>query len=174
MIKREDDSLVYRLIELLKVSNDSKERGSILRELRDIGGDRVYESLLDLQDTIHGELRYEVLDVLTKVHPSRSQYLLIKHLNDQDSDMRLVSSSLLLNVATVDILDALIRALNHPDVNVRTNIVIVLGKLGDLRALPALQYARDHDAGKTDDGYTVRWLAERAIQNIENQAGGEK
>lgn len=166
---------IKQILNTLAVTNDPKEWGKTLRELTDIGGDQVYDALLKFLETAPRELRYEVLSVLTKVNPSRSQSILVEVLNnDQDSDMQWVASGLLINVVTVEILVPLTEALlKHPDVQVRVNIVTALDKLGDKRALPALKHARDHDAGKTEDGYSVRWLAERAIQRIESRAKGE-
>jgi HEAT repeat protein len=76
-------------------------------------------------------------------------------------------------VKTAEILDSLTDAiLKHPDVRVRLSVVTVLDKLEDKRALPALKHARDYELGKTDDGYSIRWLAEKAIQRIENRTKG--
>jgi len=166
---------IGQLLRSLTASKDPKDHNRILRKLEDVGGDEVYEGLLKLLNVRRGELRYRVLDFLTGINPNRAQHLLIEVLNnDQDSDMRWVASGLLINVATAEILIPLTEALlNHPDVRVRVNIVTALDKLGDKKALPALMHTRDYDTGKTKDGYSVRILAERAIQRIEDHARGQ-
>jgi len=154
--------------------DDPAEQSRILNKLERMGGPQVYESLLRLFGTVDGELRYRVLSTLSGIDPNRAQHLLMEVLNnDQDSDMRWVASGLLINVATAEILIPLTEALlKHPDVRVRVNIVTALDKLGDKKALPALKHTRDYDTGKTNDGYSVRILAERAIQRIETRARG--
>ncbi len=160
------------LLHSLAATDDPKEHNRILRKLEEIGGDEVYDALLGLLNVQQGELRYRVLDTLTGIDPNHAQHLLVDVMNNnQDNDMQWTASNLLINVATVEILDFLIEALlKHPDVRVRLSIVTALDKLGDERALPALKHARDYDLGETDDGYSVRGLAERAIQRIESRA----
>jgi hypothetical protein len=61
-------------------------------------------------------------------------------------------------------LTALVRALEHPNANVRWNAVRGLGRLRDPRGLPALQRAARRDDGRTSWGEPVNAAARRQLE----------
>jgi HEAT repeat protein len=68
-------------------------------------------------------------------------------------------------------LDALVAAMQDPDPHVRFYTARALGKLGDRRALPVLEWAEANDAAPIDDtrsirGKSVSYIAGKAIQAI--------
>ena len=64
----------------------------------------------------------------------------------------------------VEPLCELLRHELSPDV--RSWAVIALGQIGDKRALPTLEWVRDHDTGETWEGRRIASTAEAAIREI--------
>ncbi len=67
--------------------------------------------------------------------------------------------------------EPLIRAMSQPDSHVRFYTARALGKLGDKRALPVLEWAQDNDTTPITDtkslrGKSVSYVAAKAIEKI--------
>ena len=62
--------------------------------------------------------------------------------------------------------------LRDPDSEVRILSAIALGRIGDLRAVPALQKAKDNDFATDYEGETVSNVATKAIKEILDKKGG--
>ncbi len=158
---------VPRLIELLKdcktVWGDAEYAA---RALGEIGDDRGVEPLLAaLEEPFVGGA---AIEALAKLHDERALKPLI----------RLFAKRPISSLATVlgrwgdtRAVGPLIAAMGDPDPHVRFYVARALGRLGDRRALPCLERARDTDTAPITDarslrGKSVSRVASEAIDAI--------
>lgn len=159
---------VDALIELLKDSETVDRPGTTAAwALGEIGDARAAGPLIDALGVKF--LRGHAVEALVKLRDERAIEPLIK-LFERRAEPSL--ATVLGNWGDRRAVGPLIDAMKHPDSHARFYAARALGKLGDRRALPILEWARDHDTEPITDsgsirGKSVSYVAVKAIEKIE-------
>jgi HEAT repeat protein len=168
----ETSSSLREVVELLKkmASYDRTEPARAYQELQKLDRERLIDtlsSILSHQGHHNPEIRYRAAEVLVKVDPERGRRLILPYLGSPDSVLRWLVCGLLSNhgdeTATMPLVSVL---RDDPEPRVRMLAAFALGKVGDERAIPALEWAREHDDGTDWEGRRVSDSAADAIEEI--------
>jgi|GEM_PF-5179748 len=156
------------LIKILQ--NYEKDRNIALYAagaLRDIGDRRAVEPLIAVMNEhfISGP----VVEALAELRDNKALVPIIQLFERTYHDPSL--ATVLGNWGDRRAVEPLIRAMSQPDSHVRFYAARALGKLGDKRALPVLEGARDNDTTPITDtkslrGKSVSYAAAKAIEKI--------
>jgi HEAT repeat protein len=127
----------------------------------------VLDQLLDERDT---NLSCQAAKILVDLDPLVGVRLVLPHLNSPDSTLRWVICGLLSNHGNKEAVLPLVNVLkNDSEADVRMLAAFALGKIGDRRAIPTLQWAQQHDYGIDYEGRRVSDVAKDAIREILEQ-----
>jgi HEAT repeat protein len=139
---------------------------------------RVLSAVLADENPEDPELRYRAAGLLARLDPKRAATLLIPCLKSRDPLMRSEACGLLSTMrseacgllstcddqeATVPLMDVM---RNDPKASTRMLAAFALGKVGDRRAITALQWVEQHDSGTDWEGRHVSDAATDAIREI--------
>ena len=172
--------LKEQVTQLLKVRSSSEysitERKLALEQLQQLDKAKILLVLLSLvsdQNYQDSEVRYRAIEAIASLAPRGCSKLLFPFLNDPDWIVRIEVCGQLYNYGYIfhenfeeAILPLTEILRNDPEVSVRLIAAGALGKLGDKRAIPALQWSQEHDAGKDWEGRSVKHEATAAIEEI--------
>ena len=135
--------------------------------LGDIGDIRAVEPLIAVLDEPF--ITGRVIEALAKLHDDKALEPIIRLFEQTYHHPGL--ATVLGNWGDRRAVESLIRAMSQPDSHVRFYAARALGKLGDERALPVLEWARDNDTTPITDtkslrGKSVSYVAAKAIEKI--------
>jgi HEAT repeat protein len=172
----------------MKACNEEETRKSVIDilesfelELVDYDTNLTKLKYLDRQITVHtlqemlghpnDKLRYYASDMLLELEPGASLEALLPLLQDHDKHLRYNLCTKLCYFGNSRAVDALIHVLNKDQSSdVRLMAAVALGRIGDPRAVLALQQAVTDDFECDFQGEPISYAAARAIQNIINTA----
>ncbi len=143
------------------------ERSTILDALHQLGTlPPLKELLAILRDSRQDRLlRDGIVSSLTFPCTSGATEIFLSVLRDADELVRTSAIAGLGACGDASAVAPLLQQLDDPRAPVRIEIALALGRLGDVRALPALQAARNNDSGSFM-GLTVHEACNRAIMLI--------
>ena len=173
-------SLEQQVTQLLNVRSSTeyspKERALALEQLLQFGKDKTLRVLLSIvsdQNYPNSEVRYRATEAIASIDPYGCPRLLLPFLNDPDWIIRSEVCGRIYNYGYIyhenfeEAVLPLTEILRHDsEVSVRMIAADALGKLGDKRAIPALQWAREHDDGEDWEGRSVKNVVVKAIEEI--------
>lgn len=159
---------VYERLRVLWFSMNLEERERAQRELLGFAGSEVIEVLSEIMlSDPDPEMQGYAARTLVEIAPERASELIVPLLESPEPILREDICGLLSNCgdekATMPLMEVL---QNDRDADARFLAAFALGKIGDRRAIPALEWARQHDDGIDFDGHRVRNAAEDAISEI--------
>jgi HEAT repeat protein len=159
---------VYRCLRVLRFSMNLEERERTQRELLGFAGSKVIEVLSKIMLTDPDpEMQGYAARALVEIAPERASKLIVPLLESPEPILREDICGLLSKCGDEKAVAPLMEVLqNDRDADVRFLAAFALGKIGDRRAIPALEWARRHDDGMDFDGHPVRNAAEDAINEI--------
>ena len=173
-------SLEQKVTQLLKIRSSSeyspKERHHALDQLLQFNKEKTLLVLLSIvsdQNYPDSEVRYRATEAIAAIDPYGCPKLLLAFLNDPDHIIRSEVCGRIYNYGYIyhenfeEAVLPLTDILRHdPEVSVRLIATDALAKLGDKRAIPALQWAQEHDDGKDWEGRSVKDAAFEALEGI--------
>ncbi len=150
-----------KIIDALLESHNDKDRyvrRKIIHALGDIGSIKaipiLIDSLIDKDDGVKWESAY----ALSKMGLDNGLDILTQSINISDKFIKSIWG--LGNIGSEKAVDALIKALDHQNSDVRSRAAYALGKIGSEKAVDALIKALD------DEDSSVRWSAADALGKI--------
>jgi HEAT repeat protein len=156
---------------LLEILNDPhpEVRASVALALGELGDRRAVEPLIAAVRTEEDSVRCSAACALGKLGDLRAFDVLLAGVTGEygDRGVRYFAVAALGKLRDQRALEPLLLALKDENEVVRIAAADALGDLGDVHALSALEWARDHDAGCDEFGYTVCDTAEEAIVRIQ-------
>ena len=173
-------SLEQQVTQLLKIRSSGeyspKERDLALEQLLQFDKEKTLLVLLSIvanQNYPDSEVRYRATEAIASIDPYECPKFLLPFLNDPDDIIRSEVCGRIYNYGYIyhenfeEAVLPLADILRHdPEVSVRLIAADALGKLGDKRALPALQWAQEHDDGEDFEGRSVKVAVVKAIEEI--------
>ena len=123
--------------------HDHKAQYYIVQLLGHIGDPRAVAPLIKLSQESTAPIQYEILEALKKLGDPRAIPAFIHALGHQEETVRNAAAENLLNMRD-EAFSALLMALNHQIWMIRRMAAQLLGKLGDVRAIPPLVQALQH------------------------------
>lgn len=152
-----------------RFSQHENTKGFIVQALGEIGDKRAVDTLIALLDTEDGNVACYAAKALGEIGDSRAVEPLLRVLQHPwgRAWVRPWAAEALGKFRDERALQPLIDALKDDNVRVRIGAAKGLMFQGDVRALPALDQAKQEDDGMDDDtGETVKWAATRARRSI--------
>lgn len=139
-LKNIGENAIRRFREELNLSLTSEEIIRVVEALSELGGTDSIEELNVLLQYPDAEVKKHIMHFLAKLNTSQSRILLIEQL--KSSEPAVLTEAIRLSgelrlAESVPTLLKILSSLNSPP-NLQEEICIVLGKIGDLRAAPAL------------------------------------
>jgi HEAT repeat protein len=172
-----ENAFSREIIEILSElhSADLAMIGNAVNKLKSIKETNVGKEILNALYNSDPTIRSEAIELLLLLDPEQYIERLLLLLEDP---VNFVRSNLLdyLIDSTVNnpqIVKAVINVLlNDPDSDVRALATVILRDKGGSSAIPALQWAYEHDFGKDYEGVSVSYLAKKALDKINNRNMG--
>ncbi|HEX2915015.1 MAG TPA: HEAT repeat domain-containing protein [Chloroflexia bacterium] len=132
------------------------------------GSGRIVPALLPLLDDPVEEIRSAAVLALANLGPGEASLFepLRGRLDDKSEKVVISAITALGRLGDRRGLEPLLEQLKSEDVYRRITAAEALGELGDEQALPDLQWARDNDPYRDEDGYCVHNSAGKAIEQI--------
>ena len=161
------------LIDLIRgwENKDAEQRDKILNELRALDREKLIDTLNNLLYDLDPYLQSYAIDLLITIDKQRSMDLLLPLLNTPEAGLRWFICDLLVDDGDERAVEPLIKVLlGDPNGSVRLMAAAALKHIGDTRAIPALQYAMEHDNGTDEEGRPVKGAAEEALDSILRRA----
>jgi HEAT repeat protein len=150
-----------------------------VKNLRDLSDENKQKATAIIKTTLSHpdpERRCDAIELLLLIDPKKNLELVIPLLDDQISYVRLcVCTEFEFNeMYSLELLDPMIKLLlNDSDSDVRYQAAFFLGRIGDERALPALEWAAQYDQGKDYEEDLVSARAKWALQEILSRKSGD-
>lgn len=130
-------------------------------------GQAIEPILLDLLQDPNVQIRCDASKAIRVINSDQAVNFLLTLLYDNDSTVRWHTCGLLYDIGDSRAVESLMQLLkSEPDGDVRYVAALALGKIGDKRALPTLQWTVDHDEGVNLQDDPVRLAAQEAIDRI--------
>lgn len=127
----------------------------------------VLENLLISEDPI---LRSRAGEVLLQIDVERSMSAVLRLLYDEDADVQYNISHWLMNFPHPPALEQLIEILQtHPDPDIRANIAVTIGLIGDRKAIQTLEQVAQRDNELDFQGESVASIVKKAIAQINHE-----
>jgi HEAT repeat protein len=168
---------VTRLLKIIgSIEYSPKERDLALEHLLELNKEKtqlVLLSILSDRNYPDPEVRYRAANAMASIDPYSCPKLLLPFLNDPDYHIRMEVCGRIYNYGYIyhenfdEAILPLTGILRHDaEVSVRLIAAHALRVLGDKRAIPALQWAQEHDDGEDWEGRSVRDAAVEAMEEI--------
>lgn len=130
--------------------------------------------LLKVLEKLTGDFGYEgiwAIHALVGLDEQRAQQTAIRWLNHPNHNARSIGLDILLRhwVKDAPVDKVIDLARNDPDENVRYRSILILGEIGDERALEVLEWIKDNDEGENWEGEPLKYTAECAICQIQQR-----
>ena len=154
--------LVPSLIEVLTQHQDWWIRREAARILGLIGDERATEPLLQALSDSRERIRENAAKALGRIGRTRAIKGLIHALQDDYGHTRENAMEALIKIGP-DAVETLIKALKHRNKIIRINVCLVLGAIGDQRAIKPLTKLRH------DSDFKVRRSASKALKQIRQE-----
>ena len=163
-----ESSIRQHVLTLLEHCHDTSERGQIVRQLQALPRQPVLLVMSELLHISDLERLDTIIKVLVAVDPHQAVDLFIPLLHHEEPSLRWYICGLLADYGDTQAVEPLVEVLLHDEESdVRYMAVIALEKVGDGRALSALQQAQQSDQGADYEGRRIDKAASEAIQAIE-------
>jgi HEAT repeat protein len=172
MEKEVDSSKMQQVLNLLTEmrSYNSEMSKAALQTLVELDREAVVQVLTQVLNSQDSNLRCQAAETLVKLDPDYGVRQILPYLETPDSTLRWVICGLLSTHGDKKAVLPLVNVLqNDSEADVRMLAAFALGRIGDQRAISALEWAREHDEGTDYEGRRVSDVAADAILKIQAQ-----
>jgi hypothetical protein len=143
--------------------------------LQQYGSERVFQTAVRMLTSEHPETRGYGAEMVLRSDRQRGVPLILPLLSDPLEGVRAEVCSLLHDLGDARAVDSLTKVLREDSSpTVRYLATDALETVGDERALPALEWAAQHDEGTDWEGRPIAWSANTAKQSIQERLQKEK
>jgi HEAT repeat protein len=164
---------VYELLQELCSSNDLRQRESVTRQLMELDREPTIDALSTLLSDDNPELQGYAAQVLVEMDPKNGVKLMTPLLESLEATLRWHICGLLGKYGDEQVTMPLVNVLRtDQDIDVRYAAVFALGKVGDLRAVPVLEWIQHHDDGMDYHSHRISTAATDAIQEVLGRHSG--
>ena len=163
-------SIRQQVLTLLEHYHDTSKHEQIVRQLQALPRQSLLLIMRELSTTSDMERLDTIIKVLVAVDPHQAVDLFIPLLHHEEASLRWYVCGVLADYGDTRAVEPLVGVLlQDEEGDVRYMAVIALEKVGDGRALSALQYAQQTDRGADYEGRRIDKAATEAIQTIESR-----
>jgi HEAT repeat protein len=144
-----------------------QDRDLAIAQLKSLDRNLLINELARLVAAPEPLLRATVVEAMILVDVEQMLEYILPRLMDNDSEVRWTVCYWLMEFGDRRAVEPLTRVLlSDPDVIVRTQAATTLGASRDVRAIPALVWARTHDFDVDLHGHSVSYAAEMALRDM--------
>ena len=165
-----DEAAVEPLLALLSLDKDPYRRSLAVNALGKsrTASERIIPAIMVLVNDPIEEIRLAAIQALSLLGKGSEQIfdVVIEQLSDPNESIAFCAITGLGNLGNPRGLEPLLQELRSESFERRMAAADALGELGDVRAIPALEWSRDNDPYRDENGYCVHNSAGQAIKRI--------